>query len=186
MTQTKVIFFNGIFFILFSVILLLVSPVEKQVLAAKVTLNKVEVTVEEQGIRIQTKLKNAFNPDLLEALQSGIPVEFYFQIELIKKRRFWFNDTLDKEKILHNVSYDTLNKHYKFTSNDGKVITTQVTESLDECKEWMQILKFLLPFSEDIMEGKGYYYIKVAAESKFSAPGIFRTKWVSSKKFSLN
>jgi hypothetical protein len=153
--------------------------------AAKVGLNKVEITLDKPGIRIQTKIKNAFNPELVEALNTGIPIAIFFKIELSKTRWYWFDADIIDVKVMHSISFDTLNKQYKFTSNDGKAVSTRVTEKMVECEAWMATLDHVLELSEDVTRRKGRFIVKVVAEAQCSAPGIFRTDWVSSKEFSF-
>lgn len=148
-------------------------------------LNSVDIDIQKDGILITGELEDAFNPELLEALKTGIPVEFYFQIRLLRKRWYWFNKNVDKLKVVHTVSFDTLNKQYQFTLDTGSSSTTRITESLDECIDWMTKLNAILPFDDEIDYGKGQYYIKVVAESKCSAPGTFRTDSKSSEKFTI-
>ncbi len=74
-------------------------------------------------------LRNGFGPRIVDALKSGIPVKYVFDVELLVPGFLW-SKTVASKKILRTVSYDSLKGEYRVMF--GPVVTRVVSVKTQE------------------------------------------------------
>lgn len=92
-----------------------------------------DVTVERDSpLSISFIVKNAFNEDIEEAVDSGIPTSFTFIVELARVRGLWFDKHAGSWRFKHTVKYDTLKEEYEIILEEkgGKVLRTKDTAEM--------------------------------------------------------
>ncbi len=96
-------------------ILLLISLKETLAVSKKgsePSFSDITVTTSNNYLLLFATLDNAFTPQMLEGLHSGIPIHFSFFIELNQTDKGWNNERVTMET-RHVISYDTLKESYK-------------------------------------------------------------------------
>ncbi|MBI5903779.1 MAG: DUF4390 domain-containing protein [Deltaproteobacteria bacterium] len=79
------------------------------------------------ALKVSFKVKDAFTPDIEEAVRSGIPTSFNFIIELDRVRPLFFNETAGTWVFRHTVKYDSLKDEYEVSLDeaDGGAVRTK-------------------------------------------------------------
>jgi hypothetical protein len=70
------------------------------------------VTTSEIDLLLFGELRNSLTEDMIEGLHNGIPVRFFFFVELAKHRGNWFDKQLVSREFTHTLTYDTLKETY--------------------------------------------------------------------------
>lgn len=92
------------------------------------------ITTSDSHLLLFAAVKNGFTQEMLEGVQSGIPVTFTFTIELEQVNNNWPDTTLAEHVIQHTLSYDTLKEKYiiSFSKEKPQAITTDSAEKAEE------------------------------------------------------
>ena len=136
----------------FTLLLLLPSP--GGALAEPKPPRIVDVTGSVQGNEAQVRftLQNAFPPEMVEALKSGIEITFKTTILVEKVYRSWFNQTVGQLWYSRSVRYDALSQVYRLHRDDGDEILQDVHAALDR----MTRFEVTVPLSAEVERGNSY------------------------------
>ena len=74
----------------------------------KVQFKDVTLTTSDSHLLLFALLDNSEQQELEEALHSGIPMQFTFNVELTHIRKNWTNEELSNLEFVHTLKYDTL------------------------------------------------------------------------------
>lgn len=81
-----------------------------------------------------------FSDDLDEAIRKGIPINFVFEFELKKFRRYWFDEEVTKKTKEIILSFHALSKQFILTESESRLISfdnlTQAKNELKKIKNW--------------------------------------------------
>jgi hypothetical protein len=82
------------------------------------------------NLNLSFVIKDAFKPEIEEAIKSGIPTTFTIFVELNRVRRLWPDKTVKKWSFKHTVKYDNLKDDYEVTLEefDKKIRTNDFEE----------------------------------------------------------
>jgi hypothetical protein len=69
--------------------------------------------------RVVFSLQNAFTPEMVEALKSGIEISFRTIVRVERVHKGWFDTTLGNLKFSRSVKYDVLSRVYRL-NREGK------------------------------------------------------------------
>ncbi len=109
-------------------------------------------------------LKDAFSEKLMEVIESGVPMTFTYEIELLQRVSVLADSVVSKNKVTNTVHYDTLKKVFVFTS-EGKSVHRKVhTKSLDRYQKLMLTLKNIPVAPLYKLDRDEQYYVRVKAE----------------------
>lgn len=99
------------------------------------------VTATEQNgkITVQFTLEGAFdNSEVLQALESGLPTGFNFELELIRKRPNWFDSTLATSRLEVICTYNGVTREYLLNyRRDRHLVVSETFSDLELLKERM-------------------------------------------------
>lgn len=70
-------------------------------------------TVQGSVAKVRFRLENAFSPEMVEALKSGIEISFRITIEVERVHRNWFNLTIGDIRFTQSIRYDVLGRVYR-------------------------------------------------------------------------
>jgi hypothetical protein len=116
--------------------LLLASPFQPLVSAEeKPQIKDIIVTTSEVDLLLFATVKNGFTQEMLDGVNSGIPIVFAYQMKLVKTSN-WLDTTLVEATVTHTLTFDETNKQYTVTFSDQneKVVATQ---DIEEAKQLM-------------------------------------------------
>jgi hypothetical protein len=117
---------------------LLLAPPCQPLAAAKETpeIKDIIVTTSEVDLLLFATVKNGFTQEMLDGVNSGIPIVFAYQMKLVKTGGNWLDTTLVEATVTHTLTFDETNKLYSvaFSDQKDKIVTTQ---DLEEAKQLM-------------------------------------------------
>lgn len=108
-------------------------------------------------------LVDGFNDSMVEAIESGVPITFTYQIELRKIVPLWMDSLVSTATVKNTVQYDTLNKVYNFSSIGKNIKRSVVTRDKALYRKLMFSLENLPIASTHKMSMEDKYYIRVKA-----------------------
>ncbi len=159
-----------------------------------------EITRGAGDVRVSWRLDDAFPEEVLERLQSGIPVTYRHRVELVSKR--WM--PLVPDKVLSRVTvettaeYDSLTRRYRLERVEevevrgrevdaaGALPAERVTEDPDEVRAFMtEIDAVALPLPPGLREGPKRWIRVSASLGRRFVLGIFPSSWSVSRETPL-
>jgi Domain of unknown function (DUF4390) len=149
----------------FSVLLpswaLLVSPAWAE---QRPILHELVLTHTDHEVLLYIHLQGGFPQDILEAIDSGIPITIAYHVRLYRKRGLWFDEEVLAKTIKHTVKYDTLKKQYRVSEINGLFSNMKVTKHEPTMVRWMSAIEGqpLIPFH--LLQPGEEYYVKVMAD----------------------
>jgi uncharacterized protein DUF4390 len=165
---------------------------------ANPSLSKISLNAEKELITLDAELVDAFNEKIREAIESGVPMTFTYEIELLKQSSAFGDEVVSKNKVTHTTQYDTLKKTYQFSSQ-GKSFNRKVTTK--DTKKYQQLMLTLndIPLAHVFkLDPEEKYYARVKAEMEadglwfpfnyilFFVPfNEFETEWAQSTPLTL-
>ncbi|HVE49672.1 MAG TPA: DUF4390 domain-containing protein [Casimicrobiaceae bacterium] len=105
--------------------LLVAAPAAR---ADTIPVNNVDVRVDEDSVVLNADFDVSFNPTLEEALQKGVPLYFLLEVEILRPRRYWFDDKVMQRTTQYRVSWLPLTRQYRVSSG----LLSQTYDSLQE------------------------------------------------------
>jgi len=102
--------------------------------------------------RVRFTLQNAFPPEMVEALKSGIEITFKTTVKVERVYGVWFNQTVGEVLYSRSVRFDALSRVYRLHRDDGDEILPDVHAALDR----MTRFEVDVPLSGEIERGKPY------------------------------
>lgn len=112
----------------------------------------VEGTVRGKEARIQFRLENAFSPEMVEALKSGIEISFRFRVEVDRVHSNWLDVTVGEVKDTQSLRYDVLSRVYNLRHRGGVEIFPDIREAIHR----MTRFEVTVPLTEEAARGKAY------------------------------
>jgi hypothetical protein len=118
----------------------------------------------DQEVLLYSSLRGAFHHEIIEAIESGIPMTITFYMKLYRKRGLWFDDEILSKTIKHMVKYDALKNEYRVSEINGLFSSIKVTKQQPTMVRWMSEIdgQPLIPFH--LLQPGGEYYVKVMAD----------------------
>ncbi len=108
--------------------------------------------------RVQFSLRNAFPPEMVEALKAGIEISFRVQVRVERVYHGWFNRTVGEAAFTRSVRYDALSRVYRLRQGGKDETLTTVFDALRAMSEY----DTPLPVSVEPERGKPYRaYVKI-------------------------
>lgn len=89
----------------------------------------------EQGI-VRFRLQDAFTPEMIEALKSGIEISFRTQVEVERVHRNWFDVTVGERIVARSVRYDALSRVFRLKGSEGEKLLPDIFSALAEMSRY--------------------------------------------------
>jgi len=86
----------------------------------KVAIEELTATTSEKYLILFATLKNSFTAEMVDILQSGIPLHFTFYIELNKITQKLPDEQIAALTLQHTMTFDTLKESYRVTIEEKK------------------------------------------------------------------
>ncbi|MBI5183133.1 MAG: DUF4390 domain-containing protein [Nitrospinae bacterium] len=176
--------------------LLLITIVLSTPCYGKISIDNISITNMSKEIRISATLHNGFTENIVEAIESGVPVTFTYYLELCRKVPMWFDNKVSMRTIKRSLQYDTLKKEYEFTYLDDKESSPKIIKGFDEIKELITRLDDVSLGSSKMLNPNNKYYVRIRANMKSKRPWFpfnyilfffsffdFDTSWEKSSPF---
>jgi hypothetical protein len=129
-------------------------------------LQELVLTHTDQEVLLNIHLQGGFHPELLEAIESGLPITVTYYMKLYRKRGLWFDEEVLSKIIKHIVKYDALKKQYRVSEINGLFSSIKVTKHEPTMVGWMSAIEgqALIPFH--LLQPGEEYYVKAMAGLK--------------------
>jgi uncharacterized protein DUF4390 len=136
---------------------------------ARVAAADVRVTplVREGRVWVSFGVADGLTPDLRQAVFSGLPVTFTYDIDLRRGVAFWPDRVIKTVTIAITVTFDTLTRRHALVRTfDGRIEATKSTEDEAEVRRWLTGLDAVPLFPTSDLEANTEYYVRVRARTK--------------------
>jgi hypothetical protein len=121
--------------------------------------------VQGRQARVQFTLRNAFSPEMVEALKSGIEISFMTTVYVERVHRNWFDETLGEVKFWRSVRYDALARIYRLNRGSSEESLPDVISALSGMTQY----DIVVTLREDSQPGKRY---KAHARTRLDKVGL--------------
>ncbi len=101
--------------------------------ADTIAVRSAEVRADEDTYVLNAEFELSVNPTLEEALQKGVPLYFELEFELLRPRRYWFDEKVLAFSTQYRVSYNALTRQYRVASG----LLGQTFDGLDEVERFL-------------------------------------------------
>ena len=115
-------------------------------------ISEISGTISGGEARVRFTLRNAFTPEMVEALKSGIEITFKTTVEVDRVHRNWFDRPMGQIQYTRSVRYDALSRVYRLHRDDGDELLPDVLAALDR----MTRFEVVVPVTGDVERGKPY------------------------------
>jgi hypothetical protein len=120
----------------------------------------------EDRLLVSFEVTEAFTDDLREAIESGLPTSFAYDVELRRATPLWVDRLVSSARVSATVRYDNLTRRYHVTvTHDGRVELTEVTEDEAAVQRLVTSFQRLPLFSTRQLEVNADYYLRVRART---------------------
>ena len=115
-------------------------------------ISDVSGTIRAGEARVRFILQNAFTPEMVEALKSGIEITFKTTVEVDRVHRNWFNRPMGHVQYTRSVRYEALARVYRLHRDGADELLPDVLTALDR----MTRFEVTVPVTGEVEKGKPY------------------------------
>jgi hypothetical protein len=116
---------------------------------------------------VSFELSGAFTPEVQDAIHSGLPTTFTYDVDLRRDVPLWPDRTLASATIAVTVTYDTLTRRHQLSRTlNGHIEANRVTEDEDEVRHWLTVFDRLPLFATSDLEANTEYYLRVRVQTQ--------------------
>jgi len=114
------------------------------------------------SILVSFSTSRAVTPAVEQAIASGLPTTFTYDVELRRPSTLWFDKLVDSARIAVTVRFDPLTRRYHVTLlQDGRVAEERTTDHIEEVRRWVSVFEALPLFSTRELEQRTEYDVRV-------------------------
>jgi len=114
------------------------------------------------SILVSFSTPGAVTPAVEQAIASGLPTTFTYDVELRRPSMFWFDKLVDSARIAVTVRFDPLTRRYHVTLlQDGRVAEDRTTDRADDVRRWVSVFERLPLFSTRELQEHTSYDVRV-------------------------
>ena len=163
--------------------------------------NIVNIGVATKGkyVVMNARLIDGFTEKITEAIESGVPMGFTFEIELRKENTAWVDSLVSANTIRHKIQFDPLKKAYRFSEVGKNVRRKVITRKMSRYQKLMLTLKDIPIAPLFRLNPDEKYYVRVKADLEtdrfwfpfnyifFFVPfSDFETSWAQTSPLSID
>jgi hypothetical protein len=117
-------------------------------------------------VLVSFDLADAISSDVRDAIQSGLPTTFSYDVELRRGSAF-FDRTVASVTVKASVRFDNLTRRYQISRTvDGRVEDARPTEDQEAVRRWLTHFEKLPISNTSALEINGEYYVRVRAHTR--------------------
>ncbi len=117
-------------------------------------------------VLVSFELAGGLTPEVLDAIQSGLPTSFSFDVDLRRGTAAWFDRTIASVTVTATVRFDNLTRRYQMSrSLDGRMEDARPTEDAAAVRTWMTRFERIPVSATQALEANGEYYVRVRAHT---------------------
>ncbi len=100
---------------------------------ARLSIRELSAVVRDGRVILDIEAQGLLDARSLERLESGLPLEYRYQVEILNRRRGWFDKARGSAEIGLQAVYDAVSREYTVTRRlDGELFDVESARSLDE------------------------------------------------------
>jgi hypothetical protein len=128
----------------------LVVPIAR---ADTIGVKSAEIRAADDAYVLNAEFDLALNPTLEEALQKGVPLYFALEFELVRPRKYWFDEKVMSFSTQYRVSYNALTRQYRVASG----LLGQTFDGLDEVERFLsRVTSRQIARADELSKGTRY------------------------------
>jgi Domain of unknown function (DUF4390) len=117
-------------------------------------------------VLVSFELAGGLTADVRDAIQSGLPTSFSYDVELRRGTTAWFDRTIAAVTVTATVRFDNLTRRYQLSrSVDGRMEEARSTEDAAAVRAWMTAFARVPVSPTAALEANGEYYVRVRAHT---------------------
>jgi hypothetical protein len=157
-------------------------------LAAEPAVEDLSIALDGVQVLASFRLADAMTPELRERIQSGLPTGFVYEIELLRDRQRWWDESLDSTRLEVVAMFNAVTREYLVnTKLEGKLIDSRTLHDEDELERVMTHFAAVPIFVLHGPSRRERYLVRVRAELGTGnllgfVPVMRSTSWVESNK----
>lgn len=128
------------------------------------TIEDLVAIAKDQKVSVRFRLTGAFtSPEMVEALQSGLPTSLTYHLEIFRDHPNWFNDSIAKARIEVICTFNALTREYLLNyRRDRHLVRSETFSDLSELEARMTTIS-----EEDFFDIDGWkpYKLKVRVKA---------------------
>ena len=141
-----------------------------------------EIRADEDAYVLNAEFDLALNPTLEEALQKGVPLYFELEFELVRPRKYWFDEKVLSSSTQYRVSYNALTRQYRVASG----LLAQTFDGLDEVERFLsRITSRQIARADELQKGVRYEAAIRLRLDVNQLPKTFQLSALASREWSL-
>ena len=114
------------------------------------------------SIIVSFSTPRAVTPAIEQAIASGLPTTFTYDVELRRPSTFWFDKLVDSARIAVTVRFDPLTRRYHVAlMQDGRVAEERTTDRVEDVRRWVSIFERLPLFATRQLQEQTTYDVRV-------------------------
>ncbi len=111
-------------------------------------------------------LSDGLTSDVRDAIQSGLPTAFTYDIEL-RRAAAWFDRPIASLTLKASVRFDNLSRRYEMARTlNGRVEAPNSTEDEQAMRRWLTHVERLPIAQTATLEANGEYYVRVRVNAR--------------------
>lgn len=149
-----------------------------------------ELSIALDGVQVLAsfRLAGGLTPELRERIESGLPTGFLFELDLLRDRQRWWDESLDSTRIEVVAMFNAVTREYLVnTKLEGKLIDSRTLRDADELERVMTRFQAVPVFVLRSPSRRERYLVRARAELGTGnllgfVPVMRATPWVESNK----
>jgi Domain of unknown function (DUF4390) len=114
------------------------------------------------AIVVSFSTSRAVTPAIEQAIASGLPTTFTYDVELRQPSTFWFDKLVDSARIAVTVRFEPLTRRYHVTLlQDGRVAEERATDRVEDVRRWVSTFDRLPLFTTRELQEHTTYDVRV-------------------------
>lgn len=91
-----------------------------------------ELVAMEDAYALNADFEIDFNPQMEEAINKGVPLNFLIEFQLVAPHKYWFDDEIETQTIPLSLSYHALTRQYLVNITKNKQSHQRAFETINE------------------------------------------------------
>lgn len=166
--------------------------------AAASSLSPLTLLKQRDQLAVTTRLDGEFFSVVEEAITSGIPTTFSYEIEIWQRYRLWSDKTIASKAIERVVKFNSLTNEYQVVQRGDTTSWDKTSKNFEEVRKWLMRIEAIPLIKLSGLDPAMTYYVRARATIKteqskstlkymlfFLPRSTTKTGWEQSEPFSV-
>jgi hypothetical protein len=140
---------------------------------ADMRISDLDIHLNDHEVTVRVVLLDAIPPAFQEGLQSGIPAQVRFTIQLWQYTRMWRDSLVRSVTIERQLAYNVVTKEYKVTALKGETLAPYATRDLRDAQRVYSEVRALKLGPSSALNPAEIFYIRVHVETALNGENTF-------------